>query len=144
MTDMNRIRSLTLPDGSAPYLFDGRVILTALPQNRTVTIGKPVLVNGADYQDSVGRQFSVTFVGKIDGEDYLELRDFFDDMEAACGLRNRRFYLYDDRFWWVRHEGTRFLFPWTGVRLEFVQIEVYFRMMVPYLYDEDMNRYRFW
>jgi len=154
---MNRVRKITKSDGSDPHYLTGDVIITALPTFITVNLSNPILVDGADYQDSTVRQFSITFVGRIAREDNDEFRDFFDGLfgesrdangvlieRGFLGMRNLRFYLYDDRYWLVRHEGTHLLFPYPGIRLTYCVMELYIRVMDPYLFDEDGNRYRCW
>ncbi len=157
MRVMIRYRKLTLPDGTGEVPLDGRVIMTALPQFTTVYMDQPIMANRALYQSSTPRQFSVTFVGKIFEETNEALRAWLDAYigekrdpdgvlleEGAFGLRNRRFYLYEDRFWWVRHEGTHLLFPHPGVRLEYTSMELYLRVLDPFLNDEAGNLYRCW
>lgn len=154
---MNRIRTFTKPDGSDPHVFDGRILITALPTFITANLSDPILVNGADFQDSTLRQFSITFVAKIAEETVEDLRARIDEWMGEArtpdgdliasgflGMRNLRFYLYDDRYWIVRHEGTHLLFPYPGIRTTYTSMELYLRVMDPYLYDDADNRYRSW
>lgn len=144
MADLDRVRKVTLPDGSSPFYLDGRVIITALPGFITINMSRPILLDGEDYQSSQPRQFSVTFIGTVYEETTGRLRRFMEDLDEKLGLRNRRFYLNDDRYWFVRSEGARYTFPHAGVRDRFVSLELYFRILDPYLRDGAGTLYRSW
>lgn len=154
---MSRVRRFTKPDGTDPHIMDGRIIITALPQFITLNHSDPILVDGLDLQDSTIRQFSITFVGRIGEDTSADLRAFLDGLMGEArdstgtlvsngflGMRNLRFYLYDDRYWLVRHEGSHLMFPYPGVRTTFTTMELYLRVMDPYLYDEAGLKYRCW
>lgn len=144
MADLVRARKLTLPDGTAPFYLDGRIIITALPQFQTLNMSKPILVDGEDFQTATPRQFSVTFVGTLVEDSSWKLRKLLQRLDTRFGLRNRRFYLNDDHYWIVRSEGMRVTFPWVGVRDRMGSIEFYLRMLDPFLRDDDNNLYRAW
>lgn len=143
MADLVRVRKITLPDGSQPFNMDGRIILSTLPQFITVNLSKPILADGEDYQDSWPRQFSFTSVGRIFADSAGQLRQFIQQIDAALGLRNRRFYL-NDRYWQVRSLGMHFMMPYAGIRTQYIELELYMQVLDPYLRDGVGGLYRSW
>jgi hypothetical protein len=144
MAGLVRARKITLPDGSSPFFMDGRIILSTLPQFITVTLSKPILTDGEDYQDSWPRQFSFTSVGKINGDSVGDIRRFLQSIDTVLGLRNRRYYLNSDHYWQVRSQGYHFVMPYAGVRTSYIELELYLQVMDPYLRDDAGNLYRSW
>lgn len=144
MADLVRVRKITLPDGSQPFYMDGRIILSTLPQFITVNLSKPILADGEDYQDSWPRQFSFTSVGRIFANSAGELRQTLTFLDTTLGLRNRRFYLNDDRYWQVRSLGMHFTMPYAGIRTQYIELELYMQVLDPYLRDGVGGLYRSW
>jgi hypothetical protein len=152
-----RARKITDPTGGNPFYADGRIIITALPQFTTLYLDQPIMTGRAVLQRTTPRQFSITFVGRISEDTNEGLRQWLDDLmgekrssagallqQGALGMRNRRFYLYEDRYWLVRHEGTHLLFPYPGIRLTYFSLELYLRVLYPFLRNEAGEEFRCW
>lgn len=137
-----RVRKLTLMDGTNPFYLDGRLLQTGVPYTATLNQGRNIGQHGMQFQNRVPRQFSITLTGIIYEDKTRYVRRVVDQLEQYLGLRNRRLYINQDRFWIVRNEGIRGVHTYPGVRKLFISMEVFLRVMDPLLHEDDLTTLR--
>jgi hypothetical protein len=139
-----RVKELRDADGTNPYPLDAALIFGGLPEEVTLQTTPLLFRHGEDYQSSTPKGSAFSMQAQLLRGSYTELRAALDELDFQLGLRNKRLYINDDRFWLVRAQGLRLNFPHRSVRLFYLELEVSLRAMDPRLYDNDGVTYHWW
>lgn len=139
-----RVKELKDVDGTNAYPLDAALLFGALSEEVQLQTTPLIFQHGVDYQSSTPRGSSFTMQAQLLRDDYLGMRSALDMLDFQLGLRNKRLYINDDRYWLVRAEGMRLSYPHRSVRLEYLELELSLRMMDPRVYDDDGMAYHWW